>query len=79
MERGKSSWSCRNVSAAVITLLSFLVGQSANEGKTAQGADKHAPPSFEPEVAVQADDYGEVRKTFRTKLSRAGLRRRKNP
>ena len=79
MERGKSSWSCRNVSAAVITLLSFLVGQSANEGKTAQGADKHAPPSFEPEVAVQADDYGEVRKTFRTKLSRRGPSPQKEP
>jgi dipeptidyl aminopeptidase/acylaminoacyl peptidase len=50
--------------------LCLLAGLHTNAESAAQEADKKAPPSFEPEIAVQADDYAEVRKAFRTKLSR---------
>jgi len=82
MEDGQSSWSWHasiGTVVAVSILYSILIGPSANSGKSAQGADKQTPPSFEPEVAVQTDDYGEVRKTFRTKLSRRGPAPQKEP
>jgi hypothetical protein len=82
MEHGQSPWSWHlsiGMVVAVSMLYSLFAGPSANFGTAAQGVDKQAPPSFNPEVAVQTDDYGEVRKTFRTKLSRHGPSPQKEP
>lgn len=50
-------------------------GNASGADKTATGQQRppsQAPPSFDPEVAVQTEDYAEVRKKFHTKLSRRG-------
>jgi dipeptidyl aminopeptidase/acylaminoacyl peptidase len=64
------------ITVPTIVTLSLLVGLGRVDVKAAQqGAGSKAPPSYEPEVAICAEDYGEVRKTFRTKL----LRNRPSP
>lgn len=68
-----SSWHARG--GAVVGFCMFLcllAGLHPNAESAAQVPDKKPPPSLEPEIAVQADDYAKVRKTFRTKLAHRG-------
>jgi len=55
------------------TLLVLLVGEVRKDMRAGQkDSASKSPPSYDPEVAVQADDYGEIRRRFRTKLARRG-------
>jgi dipeptidyl aminopeptidase/acylaminoacyl peptidase len=70
--------------AVVAALLALALPGPGRPGPEAAGQTKapdkkESPPSFEPEVAVQAEDYAQVRKQFRTKLLREGPPPRKDP
>jgi dipeptidyl aminopeptidase/acylaminoacyl peptidase len=55
------------------TILLLLVGEVKKDGRAEQkDSASKSPPSYDPEVAVQANDYGEIRKKFRTKLTQRG-------
>jgi hypothetical protein len=58
---------------AVATLVLFLVGVPRKDVRAGQkGSASKSPPSYDPEVAIQVDDHAEIRKRFRTKLTRRG-------
>src|SRR5262245_26828087 len=69
------------IPAAAVAALMFLMTDLGKHGAgaTQQGSTPTAPPSFDPKVVVQAEDYGAVRKKFRTELSRRGPSPQKEP
>lgn len=65
----------RRIRLAAFAAAALVVGAGGlivAGARAQQPGGSKEPPSFEPEVAVQSEDYGAVRKTFRTKLTRRG-------
>jgi dipeptidyl aminopeptidase/acylaminoacyl peptidase len=71
---GRSPWPVHIETLAIVGALFFLLPGLSTRAVSApqQGSAKQPPPSFEPEVAVQTEEYAKVRKDFRTKLLRRG-------
>jgi dipeptidyl aminopeptidase/acylaminoacyl peptidase len=72
--RGIGTWVSGGVllAAATAAALAWVPGGPGGTAARADAQARKGPPSFDPEVAVKAEDYAAVRKAFRTKLTRRG-------